>query len=141
MTIFVDIGAWYSLADRADRHHEAASAFYLAQAGHAQLVTSSLVLSETFTLLSARLGRAAALRFWDALREARIDVVAVDSADLEAAWRLAQAFPDQGFSVTDCTSFAVMERLGIEDAFAFDAHFLVYRYGRSRGKAFRRHPA
>ena len=103
-------------------------------------MTSSLVLSETFTLLSFRLGRAAALRFWDALREARIEVVAVDSADLEAAWRLAQAFPDQDFSVTDCTSFAVMERLGIEDVFAFDAHFLVYRYGRSRDKAFRRRP-
>ncbi len=140
MTIFVDTGAWYALADTSDRHHEAASAFYLAQAGRAQFVTSSLVLAETFTLISARLGRAAALRFWDALREARIDVAAVDSADLEAAWRLAQVFPDQDSSVTDCTSFAVMERLGIEDAFAFDGHFLVYRYGRSRDRSFRRHP-
>jgi uncharacterized protein len=140
VTIFVDTGAWYALADRSDRHHKQASKFYLAQAGRAQFITSSLVLSETFTLLSAHLGRAAALKFWDALRDARIDVVAVDSADLEAAWRLAQAFPDQGFSVTDCTSFAVMERLGIEDVFAFDTHFLVYRYGRSRDKAFRRHP-
>jgi uncharacterized protein len=141
VTIFVDTGAWYALADRSDRHHETAAAFYLAQVGRAPFVTSSLVLSETFTLLSARLGRAAAPRFWDALREARIDVVPVDAADLEAAWRLAQAFPDQDFSVTDCTSFAVMERLGIGDAFAFDTHFLVYRYGRSRGKAFRLHPA
>lgn len=33
-----------------------------------------------------------------------------------------------------------MERLGINDAFAFDSHFLVYRFGTGRQRAFRRFP-
>lgn len=141
MTIFVDTGAWYAVADRSDRHHEAASHYYLEHAGQAQFATSTLVLAETFTLVSSHLGRPAALRFWETLRDARIPILTVDPSDLEAARRLAQTSPDQDFSVTDCSSFALMERLGIEDAFAFDAHFLVYRYGRSRHRTFRRHPA
>lgn len=53
---------------------------------------------------------------------------------------LSEAAPDQDFSFTDCTSFALMERLGVAEAFAFDRHFLVYRYGANRQRALRRWP-
>jgi predicted nucleic acid-binding protein len=33
-----------------------------------------------------------------------------------------------------------MERLGIDEAFAFDSHFLVYRFGPRRQRAIRRLP-
>jgi predicted nucleic acid-binding protein len=140
VSIFVDTGAWYALADATDRHHEAASQLYRSHAGLTPLVTSSLVLAETWTLLVAHLGRSAALTFWDTLRETRIPILVVESTDLEAAWHLVQAFPDQAFSLVDCTSFALMERLGIHDVFAFDAHFLVYRFGPARQRSFRRLP-
>lgn len=141
MSIFVDTGAWYAVADTSDRHHDAACRFYLSHAGPGQLATSDLVVAETWTLLVSHLGRQAALTFWETLRDARLPILAIEPSDLEAAWRIAQAFADQDFSFTDCTSFALMERLGIEDAFAFDRHFLVYRYGSSRHRAFHRHPA
>jgi len=35
-------------------------------------------------------------------------------------------YRDKGFSFTDCTSFAVMERFGITEAFALDEHFDQY---------------
>ena len=140
MSIFVDTGAWYAVVDRSDRHHADAAQHYLSQAGQHRFVTSDLVLAETWSLVASHLGRAEAIRFWEGLRETRTPVLTVEPADLEAAWRIAQAFPDQDFSLTDCTSFALMERLGIVDAFAFDAHFLVYRHGAGRQHAFRRQP-
>ena len=140
VTTFVDTGAWYAVADASDRHHEEASRYYLDQAGKVALVTSDLVVSETWSLLTSHLGRHAALSFWDTLREARIPILPPDAADLEAAWHIAQAFPDQAFSFVDCASFAIMERLGLSEAFAFDAHFLIYRFGPGRQRAFRRVP-
>jgi len=141
VSIFVDTGAWYAVADRSDRHHAAAACFYAERAPARDLVTSDLVVSEAWALLAAHLGRPAAQIFWETLRDLQVPILTLDPADLEAAWRIAQAFPDQDFSFTDCTSFALMERRGIEEAFAFDAHFLVYRYGSDRRRAFRRYPA
>jgi predicted nucleic acid-binding protein len=45
---------------------------------------------------------------------------------LVESWRLA----DHQFSFVDRSSFAVMERLGIRRAAAFDIDFAVYRGGR-----------
>ena len=39
------------------------------------------------------------------------------------ALEIIERYQDKEFSLTDATSFAVMERLGIEAAFAFDADF------------------
>lgn len=140
MSILVDTGAWYAIADASDRHHEAAARFYTEPAGQAAWVTTDLILAETWALLSSHLGRPAALTFWETLREARIPILTPDGADLEAAWRIASAYPDQTFSFVDCVTFALMERSGIAEAFAFDSHFLVYRYGARRERAFLRHP-
>ena len=139
--MLVDTGAWYALADRSDRHHRAALAFYRTEAPRARLFTTDLILAESFTLLAAHLGRASAIRFWDGLRVARIPVLPAEPVDVESAWRIAQGFPDQDFSVADCVSFAMMERLGVHEAFAFDAHFLVYRFGPRRTRSFQRWPA
>jgi predicted nucleic acid-binding protein len=138
--MMVDTGAWYAIADRSDRHHLAARHFYLEQAPRGSLTTTDLIVAETWTLISAHLGRTAAVTFWATLRETRIPIITLDAVDVEAAWHIAHAFPDQTFSFTDCTTFAVMERLALAEAFAFDSHFLVYRYGSTRQRAFRRLP-
>ena len=140
MSIFVDTGAWYAVADRSDRHHVAAAHFYAERTPGREFVTSSLVVAETWALLAAHLGRPAALTFWETLRDLQVPILPCDPSDLEAAWRIVQAFPDQDFSFTDCTAFALMERRGIDEAFAFDSHYLVYRYGSGRHRSFRRHP-
>jgi predicted nucleic acid-binding protein len=39
------------------------------------------------------------------------------------AQEILRRYKDQDFSYTDAVSFALMQREGIEEAFAFDAHF------------------
>lgn len=141
MSILVDTGAWYAVANRSDRHHQDARDFYTEHAPRGALVTTALIVAETWAILSARMGRGVALIFWETLRDTKTPTLSVEAADLEAAWHIAQAFPDQTFSFVDCTTFAVMERTGITDAFAFDAHFLVYRYGPQRRRSFHRLPS
>jgi uncharacterized protein len=60
----------------------------------------------------------------------------VGPADFEKAFAIAEVFPDQKFSLIDRTSFAVMERLGVHRAVAYDHDFAVYRFGRDRRRAF-----
>lgn len=140
MSMLVDTGAWYAIADTSDRYHEAARRFYTAHAGRTPFVTTARIVVETWTLLNSHLSRSAALTFWETLRATHTPIVLLEPVDLEAAWHIVQAFSDQAFSFVDCTTFALMERLGITEAFAFDAHFLVYRFGPGRRQAFRRFP-
>jgi predicted nucleic acid-binding protein len=60
----------------------------------------------------------------------------VGAADLEAAWQIGAAYPDQDFSLVDRTSLAIMRRLGIERAASFDEHFAIFRFGPNGRKAF-----
>lgn len=99
-------------------------------------VTSDHVVVETWLLLKSRHHRRAAERFWDGLRRAGVRIEVTTAGDLEAAWAIGQAFPDQDFSIVDRTSFAVMERLGVSRVASFDDDFAIYRYGRNRDRAF-----
>ena len=44
-------------------------------------------------------------------------------ADMRRAREIFEGFTDKEWSFTDCVSYAVIERLEIEKAFAFDDHF------------------
>jgi len=63
-------------------------------------------------------------------------IEAVGLADLEVAWEIGNAWRDQDFSIVDRTSFAVMHRLGIDDAASLDDHFSVFRFGPGRRQSF-----
>ena len=53
-------------------------------------------------------------------------MIRITQEDEERAWDIFCRHEDKGFSFTDCTSFALMERLGIDAVFAFDDHFAQY---------------
>jgi uncharacterized protein len=98
------------------------------------LLTSDQVLVESWNLMRNRLSVSVADAFWDDLRIGSAAVEAVTSGDLDIAWTIARQYQDQGFAVTDCTSFAPMVRLGIDAAATFDQHFSIYRFGRQRDR-------
>ena len=133
MTLFVDSSAFYAAADAGDKSHRRATE--VLGAGE-PLVTSDHVLVESWLLLRHRLGREPAERWWAAVRAGAASVEPVREADLEVAWSVGQAFPDQDFSIVDRTSFAVMQRLGLTRVATFDNDFAVYRYGSRRERAF-----
>lgn len=135
--LFVDTGSFYAAADESDTHHTEAAVTFKARGTSGDLVTTDHVVVETWFLIRARLGRDAALEFWDAMESGVVTVAGVSSADFVRGRRIARDWPDQAFSIVDCTSFAVIERLRIHEAFSFDVHFRVYRYGRAREKALR----
>ena len=55
-----------------------------------------------------------------------VERVTVD--DEAKAKEIIGKYTDKRFSFTDATSFAVMERLGLHTAFAFDPHFRQYGF-------------
>jgi predicted nucleic acid-binding protein len=132
LSLFVDTSAWYAAADTADRSHDRAKAVL---DGPEDLVTTDHILIETWTLLRHRIGRKPALVFWEGLASVAI-IESVTGADVEVARQIAFAWSDQDFSIVDCTSFAVMQRLGIRRAASYDADFAIFRFGPGRRLAF-----
>ncbi len=123
--ILVDTSAYFALTDRSDHHHPAAVGFVETNAR--PLVTTDLIVIETLNLAQARLGPAPAIALGKRLlAPATTTALKVTEADLAQAWRLFQRYRDKAFSFTDCTTFALMTRLGLSTAFAFDVHFRQY---------------
>jgi predicted nucleic acid-binding protein len=57
------------------------------------------------------------------LAEEYSQVLYLTSGDIREAWGVFHSHRDKGWSFTDCTSYAVMRRLRLSQAFAFDRHF------------------
>jgi predicted nucleic acid-binding protein len=127
--IFVDTGAWFALAVRNDPDHAAAIA--LLETNREPLVTTDYIVAETATLLRMRdktiRGHRLAVRIATSiLRGESATLEKVREEDLRRALDVFRTYRDHLFSFVDCTSFVVMERLGITQAFAFDRHFNEY---------------
>lgn len=118
---FVDTSYWVALRMRRDAHHD--EAVQLWTPGRA-LVTTDQILGETWTFLRRRDNHAAAVSFIDRAEEAPwLDVVRVDEATEEAAWAWLRRHDERVYSFVDATSFALMRRLRIRGALAFDGGF------------------
>lgn len=133
MTLFVDTSAWYAAADTHDRSNSRAREIL---GSGERLITSDHVLVETWLLLRHRLHRKAAERFWAGLRAGVATIEPVLEIDLDVAWDIGLAFPDQDFSLVDRTCFAVMLRLGLRRVASFDDDFTIFRFGPDRSQAF-----
>lgn len=125
--LFVDTGAWYALVDKKDPDHKEAAAFI--RNNKIPLLTTNFVFDETITLLRSRLGWSVAKEFGQKLKDSRfVSLIGVKDEDEEKAWEIFLRYKDKDFSYTDCTSFALMERLKTEIAFTFDSHFQIMKF-------------
>ncbi len=123
--LFVDTSAWVAVTDSSDQFHDPAAAFYRQVfTGYDRLVTTSLVLAETYALLRRGLATGQVLHWLDSLLgSARVEVTHTDRGLIDRARSLLARYEDQTFSLTDAVSFTVMRERRIREAFAFDQHF------------------
>lgn len=121
--VFVDTSAWYALRVANDRQHAAARRILDRLARQqASLHTSDWCLVETLALVARRVGKVESIAAGDwILSSGAVHVHAV-AESLTPAWESYRS-KDGNVSLVDCGSFAVMERLAIKRAFAFDEDF------------------
>jgi hypothetical protein len=123
---FVDTGAWVALFVEADAQHHSALAWITSNRD--RLITSDYIVDEVLTLISARFRRQTAIRVGHVLfGQDLAGLIQLTDEDKERAWGIFRSHSDKEWSFTDCTSFALMQRLGISNAFAFDQHFSQMR--------------
>lgn len=124
--IFVDTSAFKALFDFSDEFHPKAAKF-LAKIKNEklQMITSNFILDETYTLIRVRMGKKPAIQFRQDLISSIsiLNVLRITIGDEKSAWDYFAKLPGRGVSFTDCTSFALMKRLEMKEAFAFDEDF------------------
>ena len=120
---FVDTSFWIAEVITRDSRHAHASAL-ADRVRSVSAVTSNLIVGEVWTLLSHRLGHFHATRWLDRMqRELQVRVERVE-ADIEAeAWAWLRQHDERPYSFVDATSFALMRKLRIKEALAFDGYF------------------
>lgn len=124
-SIFVDTSAFFALADQTDRFHSLAVRFV--ETNERLLVTSNMVVHETITLIRMRLGYEQAVKVGRRLFDETVTpLIRVTATDERKAWDTFMRYHDKRFSFVDCTSFVLMQRLGIRAAFAFDQDFIQF---------------
>ncbi len=123
--VFVDTGAWFAIQVTDDAHHDAASrTFPLILEACQSIVTSNLVVGETYTLLRMTKGYREARRFLDGLaRSKRLERPTITEHLERQAYEILHRYAEHPFSFVDATSFALMRQQRIQYALAFDVHF------------------
>ena len=125
--VFVDTGGFYAALNRRDAlHRDAARLFRRARRDHWFLFTTNFVLAESHALILARMGRGRAWNFLQAIVTGSTNLIRADEADERRARAIIEQYEDKAFSYCDAVSFAVMERLDLQEAIAFDDHFRQY---------------
>lgn len=123
--IFVDTSWFKAFLDTDDDFHQQSERQYVKlKASNSHFVTTNYIVDETLTLLRVRKNLELSLQFRDMLLEMShsLKLIRITSQDESKAW---DWFPKNWskLSFTDCTSFAVMQRLDLKDVATFDDHF------------------
>ena len=123
MKLLADSSALLALADRRDVNHATAVEFLRCHP-HARFVVTELIVAEVATRICARADAARAVAVARSLLDSRrYDLVFTDIEVLQEALERLARFADKRLSLADCASFALMDRLDLREAFAFDRDF------------------
>ena len=124
--VFVDTGYLLALEIANDQHHQAATQHWQGiVAALPRLVTTSSVFDEVVTFFNSRRQHAKAIQVGsNLLQSPSVQFIHVDTTLFYEGWAYFQRHQAKHYSLTDCISFLVMQKLGIRRAFACDQHFV-----------------
>lgn len=128
--VFVDTSGWMSCVDESEvLHRESCRARDAVLREKRFLVTTDYVIDETLTIIRMRLGLPIAREWWNQVEKSeRVRFEAIGATRADKARALFFKHRDKQFSFTDCTSFVVMQELGLQDALTTDHHFRQMRF-------------
>jgi uncharacterized protein len=120
--VFVDTSGWFELLIPGSRLQATITAVF--REPECRLVTSTHVLHELVPLILRTGTHHAAVRAGSFIRSSpEVRIECPDAAEEASIWRLFVDRPDKKYSLTDCSSFVIMRRLGITEAITTDRHF------------------
>ena len=137
--IFLDTGFLFALVSKKDAHHKRVVDVFrefksVRLADH--LLTTNHVVAEAITL-TLKIGHSKAVRLGEQLYGEKLARVHWATPEEErAAFDFFKRHEDQTYSMVDCLSFVVMEKLSIREALAVDSDFthrFIARPGPLRG--------
>ena len=125
--IIADTGYWLALANRADRHHQAA---VKATTGLLEkLITTWPVLTETCHLLLNRLGAASQLAFLRGIQNGACSVFQVSEGHLPRIEELMAQYADLPMDLADASLVVLAEEMGNGRILSTDQRdFHTYRW-------------
>lgn len=124
--IFLDTGYVLALELANDQNHRAVTDHWrrLIAGVLPPIVTTSYVFCEIVTFFNARGHHRKAVEIGNNLLESTaVEMIHVDEELFGLSWHYMTRHQDKQYSLTDCVSFVVMERLGVATAFSVDRHF------------------
>ena len=125
--VLLDSSGYLALDNANDTQHpEARAAWARLTEERWHTFTTNFVLAETHALFLARLDRRSASAFLRQFDHSTTTLVRVSARDEARARAIVFQYDDKDFSLTDASSFAVMERLRIGTAFGFDRNFVQF---------------
>jgi predicted nucleic acid-binding protein len=125
--LFIDTSAFVALRVRDDANHRRAQQFLtVIKDGRLRLHTTNFILDEVYTYFCGF--HTIAMEMAELITDNPLIVFhRIGAEDENRALEILRAFKDKDFSYTDATSFAAMDRLELNVAFAFDEHFVQYK--------------
>lgn len=132
MSVYVDTGALIALYLSSDKYHRAAERYLRDSARKGtRFVIGRPAFVEYLDGLTKRVGKREAIEQMGLLEASAVIRIEPDAEeDHVLAKELFLRYDDQPVDMTDALSFAIMERMGIREAFAFDRDFEVHGFTR-----------
>jgi predicted nucleic acid-binding protein len=124
---FADTSWWVAWALPRDGRHRDALAMLGRLGQSEQVLTTNLIVGETWTFLRRRDSHASAVVFLDRVERlqqlAKLVVHQVTGDQERAAWAWLRRRDERAYSFVDATSFEVMRDRRLREALAFDQDF------------------